>query len=89
MDRRPSTCEYVVSVLQSPFSGEDEDELFDSICNHQVSFSRYLDQTTISFLDKKVNFWYLNSSIRASVDALLLWMATRVTFFTEISSWTM
>ena len=39
-------------MVQSPFSGDDEEELFDSICNHQVSFSRYLDQTTISYLDK-------------------------------------
>ena len=46
----------VSMLLQSPFSGEDEDELFDSICNHQVTFSRYLDQTTINFLDKVLNF---------------------------------
>ena len=48
----PYVATSVFTHVQSPFSGEDEDELFDSICNHQVSFSRYLDQTTISFLDK-------------------------------------
>ena len=37
---------------QSPFGGEDEDELFDSICNSRIPYSRYLDSYTIDFLDK-------------------------------------
>ena len=37
---------------QSPFGGEDEEELFDSICNSKIPFSRYLDNYTIDFLDK-------------------------------------
>ena len=37
---------------QSPFSGEDEEELFDSICNSQVSYSRFLEPNTINFLDR-------------------------------------
>ncbi len=43
---------YEMITGQSPFSGEDEEELFDAICNSQVSYSRYLDQHTINFLDR-------------------------------------
>ena len=37
---------------QSPFGGEDEEELFDSICNSKIPYSRYLETSTINFLDK-------------------------------------
>ena len=43
---------YEMITGQSPFGGEDEEELFDSICNSKIPYSRYLEQNTISFLDK-------------------------------------
>ena len=43
---------------QSPFGGEDEEELFDSICNSKIPYSRYLETSTINFLDK-VNEWLI------------------------------
>lgn len=43
---------YEMITGQSPFSGDDEEELFESICNSQVSYSRFLDPHTINFLDR-------------------------------------
>ena len=43
---------YEMITGQSPFGGEDEEELFDSICNSKIPYSRYLEQSTINFLDK-------------------------------------
>ncbi len=37
---------------QSPFGGDDEEELFDSICNSKIPYSRFLDNHTIDYLDK-------------------------------------
>ena len=39
-------------IFQSPFGGEDEEELFDSICNSKIPFSRFLENSTIDYLDK-------------------------------------
>lgn len=43
---------YEMITGQSPFCGEDEEELFHAICNAEVPFSRNLDPNTVSFLDK-------------------------------------
>lgn len=47
---------------QSPFGGEDEEELFDSICNSKIPYSRYLETSTINFLDKVRRIRWLGES---------------------------
>jgi novel protein kinase C delta type len=47
---------YEMITGQSPFGGEDEEELFDSICNSKIPYSRYLEASTINFLDKVNEF---------------------------------
>ena len=41
---------------QSPFGGEDEEQLFDSIQNSEIPFSRFLDQYTSTFLNVYVEW---------------------------------
>ena len=50
-----TTVKYIPTFLyylQSPFGGDDEEELFDSICNSKIPYSRFLDNHTIDYLDK-------------------------------------
>ena len=39
-------------IGQSPFQGEDEDELFHSICNDSVDYPRWLSKEAINMVDK-------------------------------------
>lgn len=41
---------YEMITGQSPFGGDDEEELFDSIQNSEIPFSRFLDRYTVEFL---------------------------------------
>ena len=38
---------YEMITGQSPFGGEDEEELFDPICNSKIPYSRYLEQSIL------------------------------------------
>ena len=39
-----------VSNLQSPFPGDDEEEVFDSIVNEEVRYPRFLSQEAIAIM---------------------------------------
>ena len=39
-------------VLKSPFSGDDEDGLFDSILHDEVTYPRWLSVEAVSFVSK-------------------------------------
>ena len=43
---------YYHSCLQSPFYGDDEEELFHSICNEQVVYPRWFPREALNFVDK-------------------------------------
>jgi novel protein kinase C delta type len=43
---------YEMIIGQSPFNGEDEEELFESICNDDTNYPRWLDQDALSLIDK-------------------------------------
>ena len=43
---------YEMITGQSPFSGEDEEELFNSICNSRVPFPSFVTPSTAGYLDK-------------------------------------
>jgi len=45
-----SVVQSVVCPFQSPFPGEDEEEVFDSIVNEEVRYPRYLSSEAISIL---------------------------------------
>lgn len=45
--------------FQPPFSGEDEEEIFDSIVNDEVRYPRFLTIEAISIM-RKVNFIFFN-----------------------------
>ena len=58
---RASTCVYMLSAkclciilpcVQSPFYGDDEEELFHSICNEQVVYPRWFPPEALNFVDK-------------------------------------
>ena len=38
--------------MQSPFYGDDEEELFQSICNEQVIYPRWFPADALNFVDK-------------------------------------
>ena len=38
--------------MQSPFYGEDEEELFQSICNEEVIYPRWFPADALNFVDK-------------------------------------
>ena len=38
--------------VQSPFYGEDEEELFQSICNEEVIYPRWFPADALNFVDK-------------------------------------
>ena len=38
--------------IQSPFYGDDEEELFQSICNEQVVYPRWFPADALNFVDK-------------------------------------
>lgn len=39
-------------VVQSPFSGDDEDDLFESILHDNVTYPRWLSAEAVSFVSK-------------------------------------
>ena len=39
-------------VLKSPFNGEDEDELFESICSDSPQYPRWLNKHTLNLIDR-------------------------------------
>ena len=41
---------YYVSLLQSPFPGDDEEEVFDSIVNEEVKYPRFLSTEAIAIM---------------------------------------
>ena len=43
---------YEMLIGQSPFQGEDEDELFHSICNDSIDYPRWLSKDAINLVDK-------------------------------------
>ena len=43
---------YEMITGQSPFSGEDEEELFNSICNSRVPFPSFVTPSTADYLDR-------------------------------------
>ena len=49
--------------LQSPFPGEDEEEVFDSIVNDDVRYPRFLSSEAISIMRKvhPTTFYILNT----------------------------
>ena len=56
---RTCACVYMLSVyvssspcMQSPFYGDDEEELFHSICNEQVVYPRWFPPEALNFVDK-------------------------------------
>lgn len=43
---------YEMLIGQSPFQGEDEDDLFQSICNDPIDYPRWLTKDAINLVDK-------------------------------------
>ncbi|XP_065910053.1 protein kinase C delta type-like [Dysidea avara] len=43
---------YEMMIGQSPFYGDDEEELFNSICNEQVVYPRWFPPEAVNFVDK-------------------------------------
>ncbi|XP_065830068.1 protein kinase C delta type-like [Oscarella lobularis] len=43
---------YEMMIGQSPFSGDDEDDLFDSILHDEVTYPRWLSMEAVSFISK-------------------------------------
>ena len=43
---------YEMLIGQSPFQGEDEDDLFQSICNDSIDYPRWLSKEAINLVDK-------------------------------------
>lgn len=50
-----------MSPLQSPFPGDNEEEVFDSIVNEEVRYPRFLSSEALSIL-RKVLQWDLPES---------------------------
>lgn len=47
---------YFCFVFQSPFPGDDEEEVFDSIVNDVVRYPRFLSSEAISIMRKVSDF---------------------------------
>lgn len=45
-------------LVQSPFPGDDEEEVFDSIVNDEVRYPRFLSLEAIAIM-RRVNIFYL------------------------------
>ena len=46
------TLLYFLISCQSPFNGEDEDELFEAICNDEPQYPRWLNKHTLNLIDR-------------------------------------
>lgn len=46
-----------MSQLQSPFPGDDEEEVFDSIVNDEVRYPRFLSSEALSIIRKVMGLW--------------------------------
>ena len=62
----PNNCNlFTLLTLQSPFPGEDEEEVFDSIVNDDVRYPRFLSSEAISIMRKV--YTLLHSMVLASL----------------------
>lgn len=48
---------FSIFVLQSPFPGDDEEEVFDSIVNDEVRYPRFLSLEAIAIM-RRVSFFF-------------------------------
>lgn len=68
---------YLICLLQSPFPGDDEEEVFDSIVNDEVRYPRFLSLEAIAIMRRvrfklKFNFFQHQVTIDLIFDFQLL-----------------
>lgn len=71
-----------VPPSQSPFPGDDEEEVFDSIVNDEVRYPRFLSPESVSIIQKVgvhrgtllSTIFYLSSAISHAVSHVCVWV---------------
>ena len=62
---------FICFLFQSPFPGDDEEEVFDSIVNEEVRYPRFLSTESIAIMRRVCDGVLFNVTVVAACDTLL------------------
>lgn len=72
----------ILLFQQSPFAGEDEEDLFDSICRDKVHYPKWISSAAEDCLSQvgTIHVWYMKSQADKGLEHLEYIVLTNYTF---------